>query len=133
MCHWDRAAQVYRTVQDKLQKPTRMQFKKLDALVQQIVTVKSMGVGACHVDPRQTEFGSTGPLSASLSTHVSWPLQISTRESNCSLVCMLMTRRRALAPGAYFSLAVPYTQNAHVASRIARLQWAPERAAGQPQ
>ena len=36
--------QVYRTVQGKLQKPTRMEFKKLDAIVQQIVTVKSMGV-----------------------------------------------------------------------------------------
>ena len=36
--------QVYKTVQGNLQKDTRMQFKKLDGIVQQIVTVKSMGV-----------------------------------------------------------------------------------------
>ena len=36
--------QVYKTVQGKLQKTTRMEFKKLDGMVQQITTVKSMGV-----------------------------------------------------------------------------------------
>merc|ERR1719201_1418211 len=36
--------QVYKTVQGKLAKDTRMQFKALDAVVQKIVTVKSMGV-----------------------------------------------------------------------------------------
>ena len=36
--------QVYKTVQAKLDKPTRMQFKKLDQIVQEIVTVKAMGV-----------------------------------------------------------------------------------------
>ena len=38
--------QVYKTVQGKLAKDTRMQFKALDAMVLKIVTVKSMGVGA---------------------------------------------------------------------------------------
>jgi len=35
--------QVYKVVQGKLQKETRLEFKKLDAFVQKIVTVKSMG------------------------------------------------------------------------------------------
>ena len=34
--------QVYKTVQGKLAKETRLEFKKLDAFVQQIVTVKNM-------------------------------------------------------------------------------------------
>ena len=45
MCVWlSRApnAQVYKTVQPKLEKSTRMEFKKLDQAVLNIVTVKNM-------------------------------------------------------------------------------------------
>ena len=43
--------QVYKQVQGRLAKDTRMQFKALDAVVQKIVTVKSMGVGESCASP----------------------------------------------------------------------------------